>query len=187
MKKILVFSLILFIISCSTTKTILDENGKIGKGYLKNNLKQGKWTFYKDGKINSIGNYSKNEMNGNWKFYYSNGKLHQKGVLLNDKQNGIWNYYFDTGEFMGQGELVDDKQVGIWKWYYKNGNLYTERLYENGKLMKIKSCFDKNGQKLNCGEINNGNGYLLGHDLNNGSDEIEKSEFKDGIFIKNYR
>ena len=175
------------IISCSTSKTTINENGREGKGHLKNNLKQGKWIFYKDGKINSIGNYSKNKMDGIWRYYHPNEKLHQKGKFVNDKQNGIWNYYFESGEFMGEGELVNDLQVGIWKWYHKNGKLYTERYYEDGKLMEIKSCFDKNGEKLDCGNLSNGNGYLLGHDLNNETDKIEKSEYKEGIYIKNYR
>lgn len=187
MKKILIFAIIFLTTSCTTTKTTLIENGREGKGNLKNNLKQGKWIFYKDGKINSIGNYSKNKMDGIWRYYHPNEKLHQKGKFVNDKQNGIWNYYFESGEFMGEGELVNDLQVGIWKWYHKNGKLYTERYYEDGKLMEIKSCFDKNGEKLDCGNLSNGNGYLLGHDLNNETDKIEKSEYKEGIYIKNYR
>ena len=149
MKKILIFAIIFLITSCTTTKTTLIENGREGKGNLKNNLKQGKWIFYKDGKINSIGNYSKNKMDGIWRYYHPNEKLHQKGKFVNDKQNGIWNYYFESGEFMGEGELVNDLEVGIWKWYHKNGKLYTERYYEDGNLMEIKSCFEKKKKKLN--------------------------------------
>lgn len=187
MKKTIFLSLYFFLISCVTTQTTIIENGKEGKGHLKNNLKEGNWFLSKDGKLNSTGKFSKNEKKGTWKFFYPDGKLHQKGKFKNDKQNGIWKYYFDTGEFMGKGKLENDKQIGLWKWYYKNGNLYTERFYEDGKLMEIKSCFDENKNLLDCGEIKNGNGYLLGHDLNNQTDKIEKSEYKNGIFIKNNR
>jgi len=186
MKKILTFSIIFFIISCTTQKTNLTENGKEGTGYLKNNMKQGKWIFFKEGNLNSIGKYSQNKKNGNWKFFYSNGKLHQKGKFIDDNQNGIWNYYFDTGEFMGKGQLLNDKQIGIWKWYHKNGELYTERFYDDGKLMEIKSCFDKQGQKMNCGKIINGNGTMLFHDLEKETNTIQKINFENGI-IKNYR
>ncbi|HUH26052.1 MAG TPA: hypothetical protein VLY87_05460 [Flavobacterium sp.] len=184
MNKILFLSLIFFTISCSSSKKNIYEEGKVGKGHLKNNLKYGKWTYSKDDKLNSIGNYSGNRKNGNWKYYYPNGKLHQKGKYIDDKQNGIWNYYFDSGEFMGSGELLENKQIGLWKWFHKNGSLYTERIYSDGKLIEIKSCFDKNGKILDCGKIINGKGKMIFHDIENESDTIEVFEFENGI-IKN--
>ena len=184
MKKIITFLIIFLITSCSSTKTTIIENGKEGKGYLKNNMKQGKWIFFKNGKINSIGNFSKNKKNGKWKYFYSNGKLHQKGRYIDDKQSGIWNYYFDTGEFMGKGELINDKQNGLWKWFHKNGKLYTERFYINGKLMEIKSCYDKKGNVMNCGKIVNGNGTMIFHDIENETDTIQKFEYENGIIKK---
>ncbi|MDO5635971.1 MAG: hypothetical protein Q4G18_01805 [Myroides sp.] len=186
MNKILFFLIILFTFSCSTSQTVITENGKEGKGYLKNNLKNGKWIFSKDGKINSSGKFYKNNKNGKWKYYYSNGKLHQKGKYIDDKQSGIWMYYFDSGELMGFGEFSENKQIGLWKWFHKNGNLYTERFYNDGKLMEIKSCFDKNGKIQDCGKIINGFGKMLFHDLENESTATEEFEFENGI-IKNYR
>ncbi len=115
-------------------------------------------------------------MTGIWKHYNANGKLHQIGEFKDDKQNSVWKFYFDTEEFMGTGTLENDKMIGLWKWYHKNATLYIERLYENGKLMNIQSCFDKNNIPQNCGEIINGNGYLLDHDLYNETDKVEKYE-----------
>lgn len=183
MKKILLLSILLILTSCFKTTT-LTENGKVGKGHLKNNMKQGKWTFFVDGNIYSIGNYSQNNKNGIWKYFYDNGKLHQKGKFIDDKQNGIWNYYFDSGEFMGKGQIINNNQNGLWKWYHKNGNLYTERFYDNGRLLEIKSCLDKNGNELNCGKIVNGNGLLFNHDTQNETDTIEQFKFENGV-IKN--
>ena len=51
---------------------------------------------------------------------------------------------------------------------------------------KIKSCFDKQGQKMNCGKIINGNGTMLFHDLEKETNTIQKINFENGI-IKNYR
>ncbi|RRA95285.1 toxin-antitoxin system YwqK family antitoxin [Paenimyroides viscosum] len=184
MNKILYLLIIFFAISCSSNQIIINEEGKVGKGHLKNNLKSGKWIFSKDDKINSSGNYSKNKKNGNWKYYYPNGKLHQKGKYIDDKQNGIWKYYFDSGELMGSGELLENKQIGLWKWLHKNGRLYTERIYNDGKLIEIKSCFDKNGKILDCGKIINGNGKMLFHHIENETEVIEEFEFEKGI-IKN--
>ena len=61
MNKILYLLIIFFAISCSSNQIIINEEGKVGKGHLKNNLKSGKWIFSKDDKINSSGNYSKNK------------------------------------------------------------------------------------------------------------------------------
>lgn len=178
MKRMIMFSILLLTISCSTTKSTVTEDGK---GNLKNNLKEGKWTFYSEGKRNSAGHYSKGEKCGRWKYFYPNGKLHQKGRFLGDKQDGIWNYYFDSGEFMGAGKMVNGKQDGLWKWFYKNGNLYTERLYANGKLVEIRTCLDKDKKALDCGKINNGNGILIYHDLENETDTIQKFTFENGV------
>lgn len=172
--------------SCSNLQTVITENGKEGKGYLKNNLKTGKWVFYDNGKINSSGKFYKNLKTGTWKYYYPNEKIHQIGNYINDQQNGIWKFYFDNGQLMGFGEFSNNQQIGLWKWYHKNGNLYTERLYNEDKLIEIKSCFDKNGKSLDCGIIINGNGKMLFHDIENESNTIEEFEFYDGK-LKNYR
>ena len=186
MKRVFTLLIIFLFTACATTKATLTENEKEGIGHLKNNMKQGKWKFFIDGSLNSVGNYSQNKKNGNWKYYYVNGKVHQKGKFIDDKQNGIWHYYFDSGKFMGRGQIINDKQNGLWKWYHKNGKLYTERFYDDGKLMEIKSCFDKKGNEINCGKIVNGNGTMIFHDVENETDTIQKFEFENGI-IKNYK
>lgn len=181
MKIILNLSAFLIIFSCSSSKTTLTEKGLVGNGILVNNLKQGKWTFYKNEKLYSTGKFSKGKKIGYWKDYHPNGKLFQKGKFKNDFQNGIWNYYYESGEFMGKGELIYDKQNGLWKWFHKNGKLYTERLYENGKLMEIKSCFDEDENVLDCGKIFNGNGIMIYHNLENSTKILEKVEYIDGL------
>lgn len=96
---------------------------------------------------------------------------------MNDKQNRIWTYYYDSGEFMRRGELINDKQNGLWQWYHKNGKLYTERLYNLGKMVEIKSCYDNQGKVLECGKIINGNGTMIFHDVENGTNtKIEEYE-----------
>ncbi|WP_413998885.1 toxin-antitoxin system YwqK family antitoxin [Flavobacterium sp. W1B] len=183
MKSIFIFSITLILFSCGT-KTIVFEDGIKGEGRHRNNQKEGKWVFTKDGKLNSIGKYSNGKQTGKWIHFYANGKIHQKGNFQNDKQNGIWKFYYETGSFMGVGQITNDKQNGLWNWYYKNGRLYTERIHEDGKLIEIKSCFDKNGNLLDCGKLINGNGYLLYHDIDNESDTIQKFEYENGIFKK---
>jgi len=185
MKNIIIFSISLILISC-TPKIIVYENGRNGEGKIKNNQKEGTWVFKKDGKLNSIGKYSNGKQTGKWTYFYTNGKIHQEGNFQNNMQNGIWKFYYENGNFMGVGEIINDKQNGLWKWYHKNGKLYTERIHENGNLLEIKSCFDKNGNLLDCGRIIAGNGYLIYHDIVNETDTIQKIDYENGI-IKNYR
>ena len=56
------------------------------------------------------------------------------------------------------------KLTGEWKLYHKNKSLYQVRLWENGKLMEIISCFDNIGQALDMGTLINGNGTLNEYD-----------------------
>lgn len=171
----------LAIFSCSAPKTTLTKSGKEEIGKLIGGLKEGKWNSYEDGRLMSTGNYTKNQQIGYWKYFYPNGRIHRIGKLIKNKANGFWKYYFDNGELMGKGEVIDDELNGLWKWYYNNGNLYTERFYDNGKLLEIKSCFDKNGGQLDCGQIINGNGIMIMHDVESRTDTIQRFEFEKGI------
>ena len=181
MKKTLIIPILLLIFSCSSPKAVLKTNRIEEIGTLVDSLKEGKWKTYDNGKLISVGNYSKNLKNGYWRFFYSNGKKHQQGKFLKDWQVGSWIYYFESGQFMGKGIFIDNQQNGLWKWFHKNGKLYTERLYDHGKLLAIESCFDKNGKLLDCGRIKDGNGTVIFHDLENDSDKIERFEFVKGI------
>jgi hypothetical protein len=181
MKKILFIPIILMIFSCSTPRTAVTKIGKEDIGNLIGGSKEGKWKFYEDGRLSSSGNYSKNQQTGYWNYFYPNGKIHRKGKYINDKQNGFWYYYFDNGKLMGKGNIINNEEDGLWKWFYNNGNIYTERFYDNGKLLEIRSCFDKFGRRLDCGRIIDGNGIMILHDLENKADTIRRFEFEKGI------
>ena len=181
MKKILIVPIILLICSCSTIKTTLTENGKKNIGTLVGGLKQGRWNSYEDGQLISTGNYSDGKQTGYWKYFYPNGRIHRKGKFINDKAHGFWYYYFDNGQLMGKGDIINDEQNKVWKWFYNNGNLYTERLYDHGKLLEIKSCFDNKGGQLDCGSIINGNGIMISHDVESKTDTLQRFEFVNGL------
>jgi antitoxin component YwqK of YwqJK toxin-antitoxin module len=182
MKQLLFIPIILLIFSCSTPRTAVTKIGQEDIGNLIGGLKEGKWKSYEDGQLLSAGNYTKNQQIGYWKHFYPNGKIHRKGKYINDKQSGTWYYYyFDNGELMGKGKIINNEEDGLWKWFYNNGNLYTERFYDNGKLLEIKSCFGKNGGQIDCGRIIYGNGIMILHDLENKTDTIRRFEFEKGL------
>jgi hypothetical protein len=182
MKKLLIIPIILVIFSCSATKTTLTKTGKEDIGNLVGGLKEGKWNHYEYGRLIRSGSYSKNQRTGHWKYFHPNGKLHRKGKFINDKSNGFWKYYFENGQPLGEGKIINDENDGLWKWFYNNGNLYSEYLYDNGKLLEIKSCFDRNGGQLDCGNIINGNGIVISHDTEGKTDTVQHSEYEKGIF-----
>lgn len=187
MNKLLFFFSVFTFISCSSNKSKIVENGYEGIGRIKNNYKEGRW-IYKDGtKVTTIGHFSKGIQHGKWKYLNAGGKVHQKGNFIKDKRNGIWKFYYDDGKLMKKCRLIDNRESGHSSWYYRNGKLYTIRIYVDGKLDGIKSCFDKFGEPLDCGKIINGNGFLLHHDIENETNKIDKYEIKEGLFIQNYR
>jgi antitoxin component YwqK of YwqJK toxin-antitoxin module len=172
MKNTLIIPILLLIFSCSTPKAVLNTNGIEEIGTLIDLLKEGRWKTYENGKLISVGNYHNNQQTGNWKYFHPNGKIHRIGKFISDKQNGIWNYYFDNGNLLGNGELINQELHGLWRYYYKNGNLYTERFYDHGKLLDIRSCYDKNGGQIDCGRIIDGNGTLILHDVEINTDTV---------------
>ena len=178
-KQTIILLISIFLTSCGV-KTQLNENGRITSGKIKHNQKVGKWITNKNGKTFSVGKYKNGKEEGNWKYYYPNGKLHQKGKFINGAGSGIWHYYYSDGNFMGEGEQRSDKQTGLWKWFHKNGQPYTVRLYENGKVLEIKSCFDNDGKNLDCGKLDNGNGYIIMHDLEDYKNPPNKLEVESG-------
>lgn len=64
-------------------------------------------SYYKNGNINAITNYSNGEFNGQYLKYSENGLLQIEGNYQNGSENGLWKYYYYTP----QGELEDIIEV----------------------------------------------------------------------------
>ena len=139
--------------------------------------------FYETGELKACGKAKNGVKYGKWKFYHENGKIRQVGEFNLGKQNGIWHFYHDNGNEEGIGSLENGKMVGNWIWNHHNGKIYTERLYEDGKLMEIISCFDGYGNKLSKGTLKEGNGSLNNYDIE--GNLLEVFNFENGIFKKN--
>ena len=67
------------------------------------------------------------------------------------------------------GTLIDSLKEGKWK------------TYDQGKLLDIRSCYDKNGGQLDCGRIIDGNGTLILHDVELNTDTVQRFGFVKGI------
>lgn len=182
MKKYILFVLIISLVSCNISKEYY-ENGKIEKvGKTTNGLKNGKWKYYfSDGNFRGGGKYLNGKRTGQWKWFYQNGMLEQIGEYLNDEQEGEWKFYHDNGIQSGVGTLKNGKRIGVWKWFFNNGQIQTERYWNDGKLIKVISCYDGKGNELDKGSLINGNGTMKLYDIK--GNLLETYIFENGEYV----
>ena len=181
-KKIIIF-ITLLTLSCGTKKEFYESGTLKAKGKVANDLKTGMWKqYYECGEIFQIGKYLNGKETGEWKIFHENGQLRQIGKFNNGKQTGEWNFYHPNGKREGIGTLIDGKRNGIWKWYHTNGSIYTEREWDNERLVKIISCYDGQGNELDKGTFKNGNGTMKVYDID--GNLLETYNYKNGKYVK---
>lgn len=169
-------TLILFI-SCKSSETFYETGELKMKGKMVDQLKNGQWKYYhQNGKIYQMGSFKDDKETGLWKIYHENEALRQIGNFKEGKQDGQWLFYHDNGNKEGVGNLASGKMIGKWIWYHSNGNLYTERLYEDGNLMEILSCYDGKGNPLEKGTLKKGTGSLNSYDIDGNLIDVQNFE-----------
>lgn len=181
--RIIIFLVLLFL-SCGAKKEIYENGNLKAKGRVSNDLKNGMWKqFYENGEIFQIGKYLNGKKTGEWKIFHQNGQLRQIGKFNSGKQVGEWNFYHPNGNREGIGTLIDGKRNGIWKWYHTNGSLYTEREWYNGRLIKIISCYDGQGNVMDKGTFKEGDGTMKLYDID--GDLLDTINYANGEYVKN--
>lgn len=99
-----------------------------------------KKTYYFDGKLQScyeVRNPFSSTKHGNYKFYELNGVLVYEANYKDGKEDGVSSSYFK-----------------------KDGRLKWRAVFKEDKLINILEYFDNKGNKLDCGKLVNGNGYI---------------------------
>lgn len=169
--------------SCSLQKEFY-ENGNIkAKGKETSQLRNGKWKlFYESGNLGHMGKYLNGKEIGEWKTFHENGRLKQIGKFNDGKFSSEWHFFHSNGNREGIGTFINGKMNGTWLWYHTNGKINVEVLYEQGKLKRIISCVDGNGNKLDKGSFIEGNGTRKLYDID--GNLIETQLFKNGELIK---
>lgn len=155
---------------------------EIGK-YNEKGLPIGEWQeYYENNILKDFRIYKKNGIGTKpivIKYYYPSGKLR---IEDDSFTTGEWKQYYENGVLKTAGNNKDGIPNGKWRKYYKNGQLSQEMFRENNKIMEIYSCYDKNGNELDKGTIQNGNGTVK---MYNENGILEKTiEFKNGIAIE---
>ncbi len=156
MKKILLFSLIIFYTVVSFSQKYKIYNGDTINRVDENNLKQGLWIYFNDEYKNKIvqkGQYVNNKKEGVWQTFYPNGNLKSEITYKNNKQTGPVKIYYEDGTLQETGYWKYNKWVGEYKYYYPNGNLKYHWFFdESGKRTGTQEYFYESGKKQISGQ-----------------------------------
>ena len=103
--------------------TIANDNGFWVKRFYHNDLKDGPYESY------------------------SNGRLREKGFYRNGKRDGDYIEYQDSGRVDIRGQYRMGKKVGIWEDYYSDGVIFKRVYYSmNGQFQKQEIYHRKTGK-----------------------------------------
>lgn len=114
----------------------------ITKGFYKNDLKHGFWTYYdENGRIFQQGEYNNDKPIGKWITYYSNGSVQRIENYDDGSLNGEYIELSPDSQLIVKGYFVDDVPHG--KWIYKIGDVYQEYSFNHGDLVGKQYIYDK--------------------------------------------
>lgn len=119
------------------TVTEFDSLGnEIARGDYYNGNREGDW-FYHVNDYKEVGAYTIGFMDGVWKSYYQNGKLHYIGEYSEGEPVGKHTYYFKNGLIMLTGKYTGGVRHGTWKKYNDKGEEIEKIVYKHGEIYKI--------------------------------------------------
>jgi len=95
-----------------------------GKGESKELIRE--TTFYPNKQMQMQGAYKNNLRDGKWTYWHENGKLWSEGFFKAGKSDGKRTTYFDNGKVRYTGFYKEDNRVGKWSFYDENGRLLQE-------------------------------------------------------------
>ncbi len=91
------------------------ESGiKESEGYFKDNLMDGEWKYWNEkGRLTSKQLYKRNIIQ-QIESYHPNGTVKQKGSIKNNQKDGKWFYYDYNGRLIFEGLYSNNLREGIW-------------------------------------------------------------------------
>jgi antitoxin component YwqK of YwqJK toxin-antitoxin module len=78
--------------------------------------------YFKNGKLQMIGNYQASIKNGDFNFYYPSGNLKCAGFYKDNIRWGIWTNYYENGKIKDK-IVFNDIFLSVLEYYDENGNL----------------------------------------------------------------
>jgi antitoxin component YwqK of YwqJK toxin-antitoxin module len=125
-------------------------NGKLN-GQLK--------TYYQNGQIKTIENYTNGIENGSFKEYNENGNLETEFTMSNGTLNGLFKAYHSNGKLMKTGSYIDGEEHGNFIEYDEFGKVGIEYTMSNGILNGPIKAYHSNGKLRKTGSFLNGDEY----------------------------
>ena len=194
MKKIIIlFTLILFIISCGdkvreeiierydngskkllvkykgSDKTIVERTTYSENGdtllFEKplDKIKMEK-VYYSNGQIKEIINYKNEKMDGKYVLYYLSGNLYMKGKYKDGIRAEQWFQYFENGQPWTISPIYHEgKRNGKYIEYYENGDVLAEASFKDDKKNGKLIHYSETGEITLEGNFIMGDGKLIGY------------------------
>ena len=133
MRKISIFVLMMFLISCSKTVECSEIEYSDGISYYKGNVFNGDCkSKFPSGNMSSYQSYAMGKDNGAWIFYYENGFKKTEAFFNKGKRIGQWIYYHENGKIWKiQRYSMSGQKTGIWKTYSTKGELIKTEVINN--------------------------------------------------------
>lgn len=111
--------------------------------------------------VEKEGSYLKGKYVGEWKTYFKNGKIASIGKYNNDgEKEGLWLSYFDTGVLREEENYSNNKYNGIQKYYDYDKLLWEEYVYRKGKMQEYRA-YKKDGTLICDNKVNGKNFKLI--------------------------
>jgi|AntDeeMinimDraft_4_1070355.scaffolds.fasta_scaffold11593_1 antitoxin component YwqK of YwqJK toxin-antitoxin module len=146
---ILIFILSCLFYSCNKTKKddgfkkICNEN-YCEEGRLLNHKKVGVWKRYNDSNdLLRIENYHRGVLNGVSVSFYKNGKIYSVGSYKNGELHGNISLFYENGNINSSDNYINGNKDGYSLLFDRNGNLKQKWFYRSGEKDGKQYYFDK--------------------------------------------
>ncbi|WP_339886927.1 hypothetical protein [uncultured Flavobacterium sp.] len=117
------------------------------ENYKKGILSGVKKTFYDDGSVAEILNFSEGKRNGNYKKFGVNEKILEDLNYKNDELHGVATYYDGLGNISIQGQYNEGLKSGVWKTYEK-GKVVKEETARKYTSKNFEYTINPKGEKI---------------------------------------
>ncbi len=124
---------------------------KIAEGNFRNEKKDSIWNYFSelDGVLLSCESYLEGEKIGRSATFYPNGNIAELINFSSGKKAGEWIQYYDDGRVRFQGYYAADEKEGQFKAYYPDGKLSISGAYKAGHKDGTWTFYDEKGGIIN--------------------------------------
>jgi len=118
---------------------------EFSKDYVNGILHGSEKSYYKSGKLKSLGYFNKGKVNGVVTGYYEDGGIQVRAFFNNGLKQGRVIYYYSNGNRQIERFFDNDVLDGTHKVWYENGNLMKSIPYKQGLVHGIVKTYYEEG------------------------------------------